>query len=103
MLMFLDKDGNKLIEKNYSEPGNILYAGGPGSLIKTSDGGFALAGSDINYAMLWKFDQDGDTLWTRRYGDTIYFQAGIQCKQTLDGGYIIIGTTATYDMKVTSG
>ena len=98
LLNFINKEGNLLTQKFYSELGNILYAGGPGSLIKTGDGGFALAGSDLEYVMLWKFDQNGDTLWTRRYGDTSYFQSAKQCKQTLDGGYVIIGQTATYDI-----
>ena len=97
LLYFLDSAGNKLTEKFYSESGSSFYAGLSGSLIKTSDGGFALGGSmDMgltSHPMLWRFDANGDTLWTKTYGSSAYDQIGYQCKQTPDGGFVIIGVT----------
>ncbi|MBL4755250.1 MAG: T9SS type A sorting domain-containing protein [Flavobacteriales bacterium] len=97
LLYFLDSAGNKLTEKFYSESGSTFYAGFTGSLIKTSEGGFALGGSMdtglTSNAMLWRFDENGDTLWTKTYGSPAYDQVGNQCKQTPDGGFVIIGAT----------
>jgi len=63
---------------------------------QTNDGGFAILGWKENYqgitdAWLIKTNGIGDTLWTKTYGGLNNVQA-YAVKQTVDGGYIIIGT-----------
>ncbi len=67
-------------------------------IIQVSDGGYiALAntenwgagGSDI---MLLKFDSAGEKLWHKTFG-TNEDESGSEIIQTLDGGYLILGTT----------
>jgi len=65
-----------------------------GSLIKTSDGGFAIAGTCGNYGpgghngFLLKTDSVGDEEWSKGYGCP-WMYAGIQ---TADGGYALGGS-----------
>ncbi|MBL4755248.1 MAG: T9SS type A sorting domain-containing protein [Flavobacteriales bacterium] len=97
LLLSLDTLGNTVEEKPYGKTGGTLFPGLSGSLIKTADGGFALGGSidlgNVSNAMLWRFDKNLDTVWTKTYGTPIYSQIGYQCKQTPDGGFVIIGVT----------
>lgn len=92
-----DSAGNFLWEKEYGKPGFHYYPGWGGSLIQTSDGGFALGGTIVdsayhNSALLMKFNSVGDTLWTNTFGNDSICVA-YQCKQTSDNGYIIVGAT----------
>ncbi|MFC2084694.1 T9SS type A sorting domain-containing protein [Bacteroidota bacterium] len=65
---------------------------------QTSDGGFIAAGNTFSFGaegsdvFLVKTDSIGDTLWTRTYPGIDYENAS-SVQQTLDGGYIITGTT----------
>ena len=68
---------------------------------QTSDGGYMVAGytwsigqGDREFFMI-KTDANGDTLWTKAYGDSNYdILFGVQ--QTTDGGYIAIGETWSF-------
>jgi hypothetical protein len=72
------------------------------SMIKTTDGGFALAGvtesfrdRDQNYWLI-KTDANGDSLWTRVYGtaeDDICYSLA----ETPDGGFVLGGSTMKAD------
>ena len=67
------------------------------SVVQTSDGGYALAGSrdySNEDALLIKTDAAGETLWTRTYGGP-HEEWGSSIRQTRDGGYIIAGGTWT--------
>ena len=98
-IVFIDTLGNKIWEKKYSVPGSGLYPGIAGSFIPVSSGGFALAGS-ITYpsgyqdAVLFRFDDTGDTLWTRTIGVDTLYEITYQCKETADSGFIMIGATS---------
>lgn len=83
------------------------------SMIKTSDGNFLLAGYENGYGngssiYLVKVTPAGDTIWTRTYAAN-GFEYAYDVKNTLDGGYIITGSTQSAGidkallMKITSG
>lgn len=70
------------------------------SVQQTSDGGYIVCGelrvsSVDGDVWLLKTDQNGDTLWTKRYGTTLY-EEGHSVQQTSDGGYILTGYTSSY-------
>lgn len=62
-----------------TEDTNLIYAGG------VYDAGTTYLAS------LVKFNLQGDTLWTKTFGDSINGYLGYQCKQTTDKGYILVG------------
>jgi hypothetical protein len=67
----------------------------------TLDGGFIITGITNSVGAggydvyLVKTDSLGDTLWSRTYGGT-GDDEGMSVKQTLDGGYIIVGWTNSF-------
>jgi hypothetical protein len=71
------------------------------SVQQTTDGGFILAGYTDSFgagywdAFLVKTNASGDTLWTRTFGGDSYDWAQ-SVQQTLDGGYILAGTSGSY-------
>ena len=96
-----------LIKTNAS--GDTLWTrnyGGTGSdrgytVQQTTDGGYIVAGTTNSFGngfddvYLIKTNASGDTLWTRTYGGTDY-DWGNSVRQTIDGGYIVVGTAVTY-------
>jgi len=104
VLFKIDLYGDTLWTKHYGQPPVIYYTGLGKSLIKTSDGGYAFAGTyrDTanvgNYdALLVKFNVNGDTLWTKKIGG-LQSDHGKDCLQTSDGEFMLIGTTYSYDI-----
>jgi hypothetical protein len=90
----IDSLGNKLWEKIYGGPGDEGF----GSILQTNDGDFLFAGSTSSFGnglfdiYIFKTNLNGDTLWTKTYGDTFSDGAdGIVA--TNDGGFIIGGDT----------
>src|ERR1041385_1541888 len=73
-----------------------------GSFVQqTTDGGFIIAGSTVNFGAGWhdvyliKTDANGDTLWTKTYGGS-YDDYANSVQQTTDGGYIVAGFTTGF-------
>lgn len=88
-------NGDTVWKKFYGQPGYAYYHGGGGSMVKTNDGGYALGGaitdtSGNTNVLLVKFNNTDDTIWTKIYSDSNFF-ASSQCKQTIDGGYVLVG------------
>ena len=94
-----DQYGNLLDWNNIGEAGFNYYPGLSGSFNRTSDNGFiiggAIEGSNRGVGLLIKFDESANVLWEKIYGDTVspdYSYLSIfQCKETFDGGYILVG------------
>ncbi len=94
-ILYIDNIGNEVWLKSYGD--NKDYsAGASGSFIPVNSGGFALAGS-INHlngdwdVILWRFKQNGDTLWTKIYKDTTTIKVTYNCVQTRDNGFALVG------------
>jgi hypothetical protein len=66
-----------------------------GSFIVAGDTKSSGAGSSDFY--LVKTDADGETLWTRDYGGSA-IDIGYSLQQTTDGGYIIAGSTQSFNV-----
>jgi len=89
--------------------GNLQWTktiGGPGeeagfSLIQTSDGGYAVAGSTTSFGVggadvyVVKLDANGNLQWTKTIGGP-GDELGISLIQTSDGGYAIAGSTTSF-------
>ncbi len=72
------------------------------SVQQTSDGGYILTGMTDqfdNSGDLWlvKVGADGSTLWHHHYGVSAVTDKGNSVRQTMDGGYIVVGDTGTSD------
>ncbi|MCD4697082.1 MAG: hypothetical protein K8S16_12670, partial [Bacteroidales bacterium] len=97
----IDYQGNEIWTKLWGEPDKQYWIGEPGSLIKTSDGGYLMCGTYkdntviVDAALLVKFNENFDTVWTTRRADTVspsyYLYYYFQCKEVQDEGYIITG------------
>jgi len=93
----LDADGNLQWIKAIGGPGNEIGK----SLIQTSDGGYAIAGSTRSFgAGEWdvyvvKLDAHGNLQWTKTIGGENN-DSGLSLIQTSDGGYAITGVTTSF-------
>jgi hypothetical protein len=93
----LDANGNLQWTKTIGGPSNDESL----SLIQTSDGGYAIAGTTQSFGAgeadvyVVKLDANGNLQWTKTIGgENIY--SGSSLIQTSDGGYAIAGTTTSF-------
>ena len=96
-LVKTDSSGNMQWSKTYGgSASEIAY-----SLIRTSDGGYAIAGYTGSYGAgghdfwLIKADSAGNMQWDKTYGGTVMDEA-YSVVQTGDGGYAVAGSTNSW-------
>jgi hypothetical protein len=97
LLVKTDSNGNMEWSKTYRRTGwEIAH-----SVVKTSDGGYAIAGTINAYTtdnsdfLLVKTDVYGNMEWNRTYGGTGN-EWGCSLVETSDGGYAIAGETSSF-------
>lgn len=86
--------------KNYG--GNNWDTGN--SVLQTNDGGFYITGQkgfipgQLSSGDVWliRTDSNGDTLWSKTYGDSSGRDEGYSIKKVTGGGYIIAGQTTSF-------
>jgi hypothetical protein len=66
------------------------------SVCVTSDGGYVVSGivrtTESSDIWLIKTDSQGDSLWSKKYGESGSWFSGPYIQQTLDGGYVVAGS-----------
>jgi len=93
-LLRMDENGDTIWTRTY---GGTKRDWG-NSVQPTPDGGYIITGTTASFGAgnydLWliKTDSDGDTVWTRTYGGK-NIDRGNSIQSTLDGAYIITGST----------
>lgn len=95
-LVKLDDRGDSTWTRHYGTSLNEVAR----SVRQTSDGGYILTGysglgEEAGKMYIVKTDQNGDTLWTKSYGQPDRYSAGNDIIQTADGGYAAVGYIQT--------
>ena len=92
-----DDNGDSLWTKTFGEQYEDLGY----SIKQTTDAGYIVAGITVSSFIgghdlyIIKTDENGDSLWTKTFGGADY-DLGYSVQQTIDGGYIIAGSTESY-------
>lgn len=94
--LIFDSLGDLISSKTIHLNWKFYYPGWCQSMIRTNDEGYALCGTLADTLskrmLLIRYDNDGDTVWTKVYsGDSS--TVGYQCKQARDGGFVLVGVS----------
>ncbi|MGD9344576.1 MAG: DJ-1/PfpI family protein [Candidatus Aminicenantes bacterium] len=97
-LIRIDADGNKIWERAYGNKGRRGYGfDWCHSMSPTDEGGSICVGctdcQDIMDAHVVKFDDKGNEVWARSFGNKPFYDYGHSVCDTGDGGYIVCGVT----------
>jgi len=96
-LIKTDGNGNSIWSKQFGGANEDIGT----SVQQTTDCGFIVTGytssfgAGANDVFLIKYDNNGDTVWTKTFGGPAN-DVGSCVKQTTDGGYIITGGTSSF-------
>ncbi len=99
ILQKINDEGVLLVEKKHKVPEHGLYLGWANCCDSIMGGGYVSAGTIENigsaqqHVRLMVYNSEGDTIWTREYGDSTHFWIGEQVRRTTDKGFLIIGFT----------
>jgi len=101
ILIKTDSVGNEEWNKTF---GDINQEDCGNEVIQTSDGGYILIGymSSLEIARnIWviKTDSNGNEQWNETFGNE-YIDVGYSIKQTVEGGYIIVGSTCDNSVQI---
>lgn len=102
-LIKTDIAGNVVWRKFIGKPNFVYSPGETGSMIKTNDGGFIIGGRYGNIplteriALLVKLNNNGDTLWTKDFGQSFRFTRFNSVNQCSDKGFLSFGFTDESD------
>jgi len=101
-LIKLNSDGNLLWKKVYGDArtdyrdfGNCVQASPSGGCVAAGQYSY-IYDLGIGDAWLLKFNSDGDTSWTRTFGENQKMDGAFWVQPTSDGGYILTGRTETW-------
>ena len=86
-----DSNGNLLWQKNYHGTADLI----PHSIQTMSDGGYIVAVSYGNDALVFKLDENGTIVWQKTFGGYGHDAVG-HIQQTADGGYARVGNTDSF-------
>jgi len=95
LIRWLDPQGNLLRTRSHTRLGYSIGAPAGDNLMMLPDGGFVVSTgchppSGDSFTMLWRFNAQGDTLWTRSYPLGVPSYSLGNCR-TADGGFAITG------------
>lgn len=97
ILLKTDANGDSVWAKTYGGDKDDVAR----SVEQTRDGGFIIGGTTESFGaggldlFLIKTDAKGDTLWTRTFGGA-EDETGTSVLQISDGGFMVVGTTASF-------
>jgi len=101
LVVKLDANGNILWQKVYTNDSGANWSAGFTSIKPTSDVGYIAVGivtflDEAKYLMVLKLNKNGEILWHKTFGGP-YWGYGSDIQPTSDGGFIIAGSTGSYD------
>ncbi|MBN2378886.1 T9SS type A sorting domain-containing protein [candidate division WOR-3 bacterium] len=98
-LLKIDDEGDTLWTHSYG----TLNSDDGMCVQQTTDGGFIVTGTmDLGWLGLLRTDENGDSLWLKKYRDEgAVLHDGYYVQQTTDGGYIAVGVAWMYPSPLT--